>query len=138
MGEVHLCFGDLNHEALWHARDTGPVVEIAQKVVQAWPRGRTLDYLHLPLATGTRPAVPNARALLPLTRLRGLSGNTRLVAGLVHEDQHLDMQRVTLRLVEVALGRRVDVAASCGLGHRSPAAAERSLRTAAALAYAHT
>ncbi|TQN33213.1 hypothetical protein FHX37_3218 [Haloactinospora alba] len=131
---IHLCFGDLNREGLWRARDTRPAVALLRRLLRAWPQGRTLEYVHAPLGSGDFPALPEARAYLPLRELRELPRDVRFVAGFAHERQTLESQQVTLRLVEAALGRRVDVAASCGLGRCTPEQAAANLRRARELA----
>lgn len=131
---VHLCVGDLQNRALRHLSDTGPIAAFAKALVRAWPRDRRLEFLHLPFASGDRPAPADARFYLPLRKLRGTPAGPRIVAGLVHESQSLADQRVVLGLVEAAVGRVVDVGPSCGLGRRTPEVAQTVLSRAVAIA----
>lgn len=129
---VHLCLGDLGHQALSSPPDTAPVVALANAVARAWPGGRALEYLHAPLAAGDHPA-PLAEAFYaPLARLR-LPDSTRFVAGFLHEARSLDQLRHTLAMIESLFGGPVDIAAACGLGRRGHASATTVLRQSAAL-----
>jgi hypothetical protein len=62
-----------------------------------------------------------------------LPAHTRFVAGLLHEDRSADELRVVVSAVERALGRTVDLAASCGLGRRPREMARLILRQGAQL-----
>ncbi|GAA3737169.1 hypothetical protein [Salinactinospora qingdaonensis] len=130
---VHLCMGDLNHRAMRHLRDTGPIVVAARELLRAWPLDRRLEFIHFPLAAGERPAPVAARFYVQLRHLRTAPTSTRLIAGLVHEGQELTDQRTVLRVVETALKRPVDVAPACGLGRRSPEEAAAVLSRAVPL-----
>ncbi len=129
---VHLCLGDLGHRALVDPDDTAPLVTLANAIGRAWPDGRSLEYLHLPLAAGEQPPALAPSFYAPLRGIR-LPESTSLVAGFVHEDLDTDDHARVLDLVERAVGRRVDVAAACGLGRRDPDAASRVVDQAAAL-----
>jgi hypothetical protein len=115
---IHLCFGDLNHRALMEmGRDCAPTVQLANAIAARWPAHASLAYVHLPLAAGNQAPSLAASYYAPLSKL-SLPASTRLVAGFVHEDLSQDQLREVLRMVESAAGRRVDVAAPCGLGRR--------------------
>jgi hypothetical protein len=115
---VHLCFGDLNHRALMKmGRDCAPTVELANAIAARWPSHASLAYMHMPLAAGDQPPSLAASYYAPLAKL-SLPASTRLVAGFVHEDLSQEQLGAVLRMVESAAGRRVDVAAPCGLGRR--------------------
>lgn len=129
---VHLCLGDLGHEALTRMRDAGPVTRLAGAIAARWPAGRPLEYLHAPLAAGEEPPVLEERFYRPLGELR-LPEDTRFVAGLLHESRSVDELRQLLGLVESRMGSTVDVAAACGLGRRGEEAAVQVLRQGAAL-----
>ncbi len=116
---IHLCLGDLGHRALAGMRDTAPLVALATAIARRWPAGRTLAYLHLPMCEGDQPASTDPRFYAPLAGLRVPTG-CRVAAGFVHESATKDDLAATLALIETALGGRVDVAASCGLGRRTP------------------
>jgi hypothetical protein len=123
---VHLCLGDLGHRALRQLRDTGPLVELGNAIQKVWPEGRRLDFIHLPLSGGEQPPPVDADFYRALESLRQREGMA-IVAGIAHEDQPLATQRDVRHLVEGALGCRVDIATSCGLGRRSPAQAKAAV-----------
>lgn len=129
---VHLCLGDLGHQALGRLRDAGPLVLLGNAIAARWPSGRPLEYLHAPLAAGDEPPVSAPAFYRPLTGLK-LPTQTRFVAGLLHEARDVDQLRPLLAQVDTALGRPADVAAACGLGRRTPAAALATMRQGAAL-----
>ncbi|MFF7213707.1 hypothetical protein ACFZAU_24740 [Streptomyces sp. NPDC008238] len=129
---VHLCFGDLGHRAASRPHDAAAVAELADALIRRWPKGRTLEYVHLPLAAAQEPPSVDPRYYAPLRRL-GARTDTALVAGIAHEAQSREDQRTALRLAEEALGRRVDIATSCGLGRRSPLQAEEAATAMLAL-----
>ena len=131
---IHLCVGDMNNRALGRLkRDCSALVHLANAIVDAWPHGRRLDFIHAPFAAGADPAPVEERFYEPLRRLR-LSPETRFIAGFVHEHQSLEDQRRILEMVERMLGRRVDLAAACGLGRRTREAGLRNIEVSAALA----
>jgi len=129
---LHLCVGDLNHKALAKMRDTGPLVRLANAIVQAWPAGRPLEFIHAPLAAAEQPP-PGAPEFFTALRELRLPEPTRFIAGFVHEGSSLERQRELLRLIESLVGRPVDVATSCGLGRREREPALAALERAAAL-----
>jgi hypothetical protein len=129
---VHLCLGDLGHQALGRLRDTGPLVLLANAIGSRWPDGRSLEYVHAPLAAGEDPPPADPAFYRPLRRL-ALPDGTRFVAGLLHEGRSVDELRPLLAEIESLLGRWVDVAAACGLGRRSPQAAQEIMRQGAAM-----
>ncbi|MFB4316000.1 hypothetical protein [Actinomadura sp. 21ATH] len=131
---VHLCVGDLNNRALKRMRTTAPLVALARAVLRAWPAGRDLEYVHVPLAAGEHPPVTDLRFYRDLAGLRDMPPDVRFVAGLAHENQDLAEQRRILGIVESLLGRTVAVSTACGLGRRSPEDAARALDRAVALA----
>lgn len=115
---IHLCYGDMDHRAaLTGLRDCSAAVALANSIVSRWPNDVPLEYVHLPLAAGEEPPRLSASYYAPLAGLR-LPSATRFVAGFVHETPTESQLRDVLRLVEAAAGRRVDIAAPCGLGRR--------------------
>jgi len=131
---VHLCFGDLNHRALMKmGSDCGPTVQLANAIAARWPSHASLTYVHIPLAAGDQPPSLAASYYAPLAKL-SLPASTRLVAGFVHEDLSDDQLHEVLRMVESAAGRRVDVAAPCGLGRRDAAMARSIMHASRQLA----
>lgn len=132
---VHLCLGDLGHKALGQTKTAAPMVTLANAIANAWPPGRTLEFLHAPLAAGDVPPSTDPAFYGPLTRLR-LPIGTRFIAGFLHEGRTLDEQREILATIEKLVGNPVDVAASCGLGRRGTDNANTVLDQGAALAAA--
>ena len=131
---IHLCVGDMNNRALGRLkRDCSALVHLANAFIDRWPADRPLDFIHAPFAAGGDPAPVDERFYEPLRRLR-IPADTRFVAGFVHEDQSVDDQRRILETVERMVGRRVDVAAACGLGRRTREDAVRNIELAAVLA----
>ncbi|MGW4350489.1 hypothetical protein ACWELJ_00205 [Nocardia sp. NPDC004582] len=115
---VHLCLGSMHNKARTTLRDTGPLVALANSIARQWPSGRTLEFIHGPLAAGDIPPSAAPSFYAPLAGL-DLPVGTRFYAGLVHESPTEAGQIDTLRMVENALGRPVDgVASACGLGRR--------------------
>ncbi|MBB5166310.1 hypothetical protein [Mycobacterium sp. AZCC_0083] len=130
---VHLCFGDLGNQAMVRGlRDCSAAVALANAVVARWPSGVSLQYLHLPLAAGDEPPTLDPAYYAPLARLR-VPTTTRVVAGFVHEGLSDGQLRLVLRLVESAAGRRVDIAAPCGLGRRERDVARRIMQSSRTL-----
>jgi hypothetical protein len=133
---VHLCLGDLGHQALAKPSDTTALVQLGNAIISRWPPARPLEYLHIPLAAGTEPPPLDAGFYQALAGLR-LPRPTRFVAGCLHEARTVDQLRQILGHVEAATGRTVDVAAACGLARRGPEAANIVLRQTAELCRAH-
>lgn len=131
---VHLCLGDLNHEALGRLKTARPIATLVNALARAWPEDRPLEFIHVPFASGTGTAPTDSRFYAPLQRVV-LPERTRFVAGLVHERWTEAQTRPVLQLVEAALGRKVDVAAACGLGRRSRDEAVQVMRTTLALCW---
>jgi hypothetical protein len=115
---VHLCLGDMGHRALRQLKDADPLVKLASALVRRWPAGRELDFVHLPMSGGERPPSTDPAFYTPLRRLV-LGPRTALIAGIAHEEQGLEAQLAVRDLVEDAVGGKVDIATSCGLGRRT-------------------
>ncbi len=130
---VHLCFGDLNNEALIKADSLAKAVHFTNVLLERWPATHELAYVHFPLAEAAEPPSTDPSHYAPLKDLR-LPPHVRLVAGFVHDRLSLQEHEELLQIVESAAGSPVDVAASCGLGRREPDVAEKMMRTSAALA----
>jgi len=125
---IHLCFGDLHHQALMKVgKDCAPAVQLANAIAARWPSSTRLMYLHIPLAAGDNPPSLTESYYAPLANL-AVPPHTRLVAGFVHEALSPYQLRVVLSMVESAYGRPVDVAAPCGLGRRDAAMARDLMR----------
>jgi hypothetical protein len=106
--------------------DTAPLVALANAIASAWPAGRPLEFVHAPFAAADVPPPTAPRWYAPLDRL-ALGPATRFVAGFAHEDQPLEDQRFIQQLIERSVGGPVAVSTSCGLGRRTPEAAEQAL-----------
>jgi hypothetical protein len=115
---IHLCLGDMNHRAYGRLRDVGPIVWLSNAIVDRWPQGRPLDFIHAPLAAAAEPPPPEPEFYAPLRDLR-IPEHTRFVAGFVHEERTITEQRALMAQIDDLIGQRVDVACSCGLGRRS-------------------
>lgn len=117
---LHLCFGDLNNEGRVDQAVARPSVTFTEMVAGSWPAGRSLAYVHIPLASGHVPPPLEPDIYAPLGELAAaVPPDVRIVAGIAHEAQSLGEQQKVLGLVEDALGRAADVAAACGLGRRT-------------------
>ena len=129
---IHLCLGDMNHRALGRMHDVRPLVLLANAIARAWPKDRPLDFVHAPFAAAVEPPPLDDAFYAPLRSLR-LPVGTRFVAGFVHEGRSLEEQRRLLGVIDALVGRRVDVATSCGLGRRDRDAALATIDQARAL-----
>jgi hypothetical protein len=127
---VHLCLGDLGHQAMRQLRTADPLVRLANAMARQWPRDRRLEFLHLPMSGGDVPPTTDAAFYAPLRRLRV---DTEVVAGIAHENQDHATQLTVRSLVEEALGTPVAIATSCGLGRRTPEQAEKAVAAMRAL-----
>ena len=123
---LHLCLGDLRNEAVVHPKTLDTLVAFSNRLVAAWPATQRLMYVHYPFAEGAIPPRLEADYYRPLREIR-LPLGTRFIAGFVHEQLSLDENTRVLAAIEQARGQTVDVAASCGLGRRTPAQAEQIL-----------
>ena len=132
---IHLCLGDLNNEAMGSPFDSGPLVVLANAIMSEWPTGRTLDYIHAPFAHGKLPPTMDPDYYEPLTRL-WIPDHVRFIAGIIHEATTIKKLVLVRDQIEHNLERRVDVAASCGLGRRTREAARLNLEIAKAVALA--
>jgi hypothetical protein len=130
---LHLCLGDLRNIALLQPQDLTPLVELSNRLVEGWPEGRTLVYVHYPLAAGNVPPSTDPSFYEPLADVR-LPEGTHFVAGFVHEGITFEENAAILRAIEAIRGEPVDVACSCGIGRRTSAVGEHLLKTMAGLA----
>ncbi len=120
---IHLCFGDLNHEALIKAKTLKKMVAFSNKIVAKWPKSHPLKYIHYPLAEAKDPPPLDPDYYEPLRKIK-LPTGVRFVAGFVHEKLPEKEHRQLLQTIERIRGHKVDVASSCGLGRRPPDIAE--------------
>ena len=130
---LHLCLGDLNNESMGRPVDAGPLVALANALMAAWPAGRTLEYLHVPLAHGSEIPSMDPDYYAPLSDL-WLPDHVRFIGGFIHERSTIkDLIRIRDQ-IEHNLDRQIDIGASCGLGRRERPAARRNLDMALAVA----
>lgn len=129
---LHLCLGDMNHKAFGHLADAELLVQLTNAAAAAWPSGRPLDFVHLPLAEADDPPSADPAFYGALAGLR-LGPEVRVIAGFAHEDQDIAVQRRIRAVIEDAVGRHVDVSHSCGLGRRTVAQADAALTRLAEL-----
>lgn len=124
---VHLCFGDLANTALIVPSRFDRLVAFTNALARHWPDSHELVYVHLPFAAGTSPAPDDPAAYRALRRLT-LPTGTQLVAGFVHEQPPLETLEALQAMIEQAHGAQVDTATACGLGRRTPEAADELIR----------
>lgn len=129
---IHLCLGDMNHRAMGRLDDVRRIVSLSNAIVDRWPAGRHLDFMHVPLAAAAEPPPADLAFYAPLREVR-LPEGTRFVGGFVHEDRTLTEQRALLGELDRLIGRPVDLGCSCGLGRRDAQAALATIDRAAAL-----
>jgi len=131
---VHLCLGDLHNKADAQPHTTAPLVTLANALARHWPQGRTLEYIHGPLAAGDIPPSTNEAFYEDLGKL-ALGPHTAFYAGFVHEAPTLGQQQTTKRIIEQALGHPLaGVSTACGLGRRTRAVANVLMERAVLLA----
>lgn len=128
----HLCVGDMNNKAFSHLEDASTLVMLANALLEKFPDGRKLEFLHVPLAHGSEPPTSDETFYTPLSDLQ-IRPEVRLIAGFAHEAQPFEDQQKLQELIEGKVGRTVDVAASCGLGRRDLAAATENLELSSKL-----
>jgi len=129
---LHLCLGDFHNRALVHPPSLERMVALANRLAASWPADKSLEYVHFPLAEAAKPPSLDPAFYRPLGGVR-LPPGTRFVAGFVHEGLSLEQNRRLLAVLEELRGEPVDVAPSCGLGRRSPEAAQQVLALLARL-----
>lgn len=128
----HLCLGDLNNEALTHAKTLDKMVLFSNKLVDGWLPEYELVYMHYPLAEAVEPPPMNAAFYDSLKHIH-LPENVRFVAGFVHEKRS-EAELAQIRdIIETVRQHPVDVACSCGLGRRPRPIAEEVIKTTAGL-----
>jgi len=123
---VHLCLGDMNHQALAKTGSAAPLTVLTNAIASRWPDGWPLEFVHLPLAAADEQPATDAGFYAPLAGL-ALPSHVRLVAGFAHETQDAATQFRIRQHIEEAVGHPVDISTSCGLGRREPQAASAAL-----------
>lgn len=114
---LHLCLGDFNHQSVTDMGSARPLVLLSNAVAAAWPQDRPLLYIHTPFAAAEKPGHLEEEWFEPLSEL-DLPEDVRFVAGFIHESLDIDDLRVVRDRIDTLTGRKVDVAATCGLGRR--------------------
>ncbi|SFQ29745.1 hypothetical protein [Amycolatopsis rubida] len=130
---LHLCYGDLEHEPLFTPVDLDAAVMFLNALADALAAlGIPMPTVHLPVAHGSAPPSTDPAFFRALLRLRrGID----VIAGVVAEDHPVE-SRHALALIEDALGGPVEgIAAGCGLGRRTLAAAAANMALATRLAH---
>lgn len=123
---IHLCFGDLNNEALTKAGSLDKMVLFSNRLVAKWPKTHELQYLHYPLAEAADPPPLDAEYYQALEKIK-LPPHVRFVAGFIHDKRTEEEHQHILKMIEGIRGHTVDVACSCGLGRRTPEVATELL-----------
>lgn len=125
---IHLCFGDLNNEALISAPSLDKMVHFTNQLVAKWPARHELNYVHVPLAEASEPPPIDPDWYAPLADMR-LPTDVRFVAGFVHDKRSVKEHQQILEILEKLRPEGVDVSSSCGLGRRDRATALALLDT---------
>ena len=129
---IHLCFGDLNNEALIHAPSLEKAVSFTNALIRHWPSEHELAYIHFPLAEAADPPPLERSFYEPLGEI-DLPPGVRFVAGFIHPARSIEQLRQIRDHIETIRAGEVDVASSCGLGRTDPDVALRLLRMASDL-----
>jgi hypothetical protein len=116
---IHLCLGDFRNEAMLAPKTLDKMVRFSNLLVDHWPSTHPLAYIHYPLAEGATPPRLDAGYYAPLGQIK-LPAETQFVAGFIHEKRTTAELGQILAAIESARGAPVAVAASCGLGRRTP------------------
>lgn len=77
---VHLCLGDMNHQAFGTMNDVAPLVALANAIVRHWPERQVLSYVHAPFAAADQPPSTTPAFYAPLANLT-LPETTRFANG---------------------------------------------------------
>ncbi|MEP6845109.1 MAG: hypothetical protein ABI861_03870 [Panacibacter sp.] len=124
---IHLCLGDLNNESLAKIKTLKRLVSFANKLVKRLPATHKLEFMHFPLAEGKVAPVVEGSFYDELKKVK-LPKYTRFIAGFVHEKLSLDEHKHLLKNIEDIRGEKIEIACSCGMGRRTPDAADQLLK----------
>lgn len=125
---IHLCFGDLNNEALINPTSLEKMVHFTNRLLAKWPASHELNYVHVPLAEASDPPPLDPAWYGPLADMK-LRNDVSFVAGFIHDKRTIEEHRQILEIIDRLRPERVDVASSCGLGRRDRATAMALLDT---------
>lgn len=123
---VHLCFGDLNNEALIEAPSLDKMVNFTNRLVKKWPSTHDLSYVHVPLAEAASPPPIDPAWYSPLSAIQ-LPPGVRFVAGFVHDKRTAAEHHEIRGIVDRLRPGPVDIACSCGLGRQDAETANKLL-----------
>ncbi|WP_433524020.1 hypothetical protein ACQPZ2_01915 [Nocardia pseudovaccinii] len=127
---IHLCRGDWEHST-WLKQINGfePVVLLVNAIVAAWPEGRTLQGIHIPLAAADVlpfADVDNPDIYQPLEQL---TADATIYAGIVHEQASPDHIRSALTQARKYYPRPFGgLSTSCGMARMTEAEMDHALR----------
>lgn len=124
---IHICFGDLNNEALTKAKTLDKMVHFSNHLVSNWPKRHKLDYVHYPLAEAATAPPVEEKYYETLKNIE-LPEHVRFVAGFVHDKRSQEEHKEILGIVEKIRGHKVDIACSCGLGRKTQEVAEQLIQ----------
>lgn len=122
---VHLCCGDLAHQPLAIPPDLFGVVLVVNSLHRIMVRhARAMPAVHIPMCWGQEPPPGDAQFYQPLAAIHP---EVEIIAGVAQETA-TGRSGIALELAEQALGRPAHaVAAACGLGRRTAAAAAANI-----------
>lgn len=116
---LHLCVGDPHGRPVVKGKGVGPLVVLAEALMEGWPTTHILLGVHVPCGDGATQASTNAKDYRPLADLR-LPPRTELLAGIVQAGPGIttDDQVEALHAVEQGASRNVVVSSPCGWSRR--------------------
>jgi hypothetical protein len=109
---LHLCYGDPGHKHVVEPKDTGLMVELANRLVAEIEH--PIAWVHLPVPCDRE----DVGYFVPLKNLR-LAGGTELFLGLVHRSDGVAGARRRLAAAKTVVAD-FGIATECGFGRRPP------------------
>ncbi len=109
---LHLCYGDPGHKHIIEPKDTGLMVDLANRLVRAIRR--PITWFHMPVPRDR----DDAAYFAPLEGLR-LAPETELYLGLIHLTNGIEGARRRLAAAKTAVPE-FGIATECGFGRRPP------------------
>jgi len=116
---IHICFGDLNNEALTKINTLDKMVKFSNNLVRKFPEKHDLVYIHYPLAEASDPPPLQEQYYKVLGDIQ-LPEKTRFVGGFIHDKRSEKEHQKILEIIEKVRAEKIDIACSCGLGRRTP------------------